>query len=579
MRSPAPPTERDVVLTLAGCGAAGLLLGVMWRPAWQDAIEPAQVLAGLVGYPPDNPVYLYSTRTWTVLHQAGALLLAAGVSERTLSLVLSGMMGMLSFQALGMCALAVGGDLLLALLAPAFILLTNTASGGVTYPVHLLGVSFTYGTVGLSWVLLAIALMAAGQPKWGALLLGFSPAVHLTIGTLAVVAVSAAAMLAPVRGALHTGVRHGAAGLVAAVASAAAHSMIVGTPVPIGVAAVAQYWDDHRRPFPLFGARALATWLSAAIPALWLARFRRDLPAQAHVLTAAIVSATVVGMALSLSYWLPPGAVPHVLPALMPSRLLNLGVLACMALFIGLSARYRSSAPAQSAVAAMVVALAAFAAWSAPGDDPRPAMAVGWLSMGMAAVVMAVAAERRRRGTAVPPADPRLVLWLRRATVGTMTAALCAAVIAAAAGFDSAMRQELRDRTNDPLLAAAAARPGLLLTGGNTHQIQLVTRRPVLVDGGALDALAYVPEAGPETARILRAVYGLDLPAIQRGGAGQIPDEGGRAVWEAREAAEWRRLGREFGFTDVLADRSWSLRLPPVAANAAYVLYAIPPQD
>jgi hypothetical protein len=36
---------------------------------WQDAVEPAQVIAGLVRYPPDNPVYQHSTRTWTLLHQ------------------------------------------------------------------------------------------------------------------------------------------------------------------------------------------------------------------------------------------------------------------------------------------------------------------------------------------------------------------------------------------------------------------------------------------------------------------------------------------------------------------------------
>jgi hypothetical protein len=160
-----------------------------------------------------------------------------------------------------------------------------------------------------------------------------------------------------------------------------------------------------------------------------------------------------------------------------------------------------------------------------------------------------------------------------------MAAALGGLVVAAASDSSEAMRRELRDRTTDPLFSMVSARPGLLLTGGNMHQIQLVTRRPVLLDGGALDGLAYVPEAEPATGRILKEVYGLDLASIARTGAGQLPEDGGRAAWEARDTAGWRRLGREFGFTDVLAERAWSLQLPVVAVNAEYVLYAIPQQD
>ena len=52
---------------------------------------------------------------------------------------------------------------------------------------------------------------------------------------------------------------------------------------------------------------------------------------------------------------------------------------------------------------------------------------------------------------------------------------------------------------------------GLLLTGGSLHLIQFRTRRPVLLDGGGLDALPYAPESGPEMQRVLLDVYGIDL--------------------------------------------------------------------
>lgn len=52
----------------------GLGLALL-RPAWQVAVEPGQVLAGIVQYPPDNPFYIYQIKLWTILHQASAVML------------------------------------------------------------------------------------------------------------------------------------------------------------------------------------------------------------------------------------------------------------------------------------------------------------------------------------------------------------------------------------------------------------------------------------------------------------------------------------------------------------------------
>src|SRR4051812_16940439 len=72
--------RRDLLVVLASSGAVGFLLGEL-HPSWHDALEPAQVLAGLVRYPIPTPVYLYSVQTWTVIHQVLALALLAGLSE------------------------------------------------------------------------------------------------------------------------------------------------------------------------------------------------------------------------------------------------------------------------------------------------------------------------------------------------------------------------------------------------------------------------------------------------------------------------------------------------------------------
>ena len=75
--------------------------------------QGVRAMAGLVTYPPDNIFYIYHTRLWTVLHQILAVALRAGVSEITLSLVISGVQGMLTFQALALFVYALSRDVLL----------------------------------------------------------------------------------------------------------------------------------------------------------------------------------------------------------------------------------------------------------------------------------------------------------------------------------------------------------------------------------------------------------------------------------------------------------------------------------
>ena len=59
-------------------GILGFGVGMIGFPDWQVAVETAQVVAGLVPYPPDNIFYIYHTRLWTALHQMLAVALRRG---------------------------------------------------------------------------------------------------------------------------------------------------------------------------------------------------------------------------------------------------------------------------------------------------------------------------------------------------------------------------------------------------------------------------------------------------------------------------------------------------------------------
>ena len=97
---------------LAISGILGFRIGLIGFPTWHISVETAQVVAGLVRYPPDNPFYIYHTKLWSLVIQLCAALLRAGVSEITLSLALSGLLGMISFQGLALVTYAIGRDAL-----------------------------------------------------------------------------------------------------------------------------------------------------------------------------------------------------------------------------------------------------------------------------------------------------------------------------------------------------------------------------------------------------------------------------------------------------------------------------------
>ena len=126
--------------------------------------------------------------------------------------------------------------------------------------------------------------------------------------------------------------------------------------------------------------------------------------------------------------------------------------------------------------------------------------------------------------------------------------------------------------------AISAERKGVLATAGTFHLVQLYTRRPVLLDGGALDTLTYAPASGPAMERILHDVYDIDFfnPPRELRGSAWIPHEFNRPVWEGYTRQKWEEIGRTFDVTQVLTRANYVLDLPIVVEQSGLKLYWIP---
>jgi hypothetical protein len=614
----------------------GIALGVS-LPELHHGVESAQVLAGIVEYPPESPVYAYHLRIWTLVNQILALLLCLGFSERELSVAVSGAVGMLSFLALALCALAASRDRWLALLAPSWIYFLGLHKLGVCYPIFLLGQPYTFGMMGSSYGLLALALLGLGCRRTGLFLLGLAPAVHATLGSwcLAVGVVSLLLEGRERRAERLRGAGFLAAGLLVSLGSLLCQLWLArGLPEPDAgasetlIRAFVQHWDSHRYPIPSTHPVLGLTLEFLVLCGVWLrvGDLRRELGSAGGVLLRALAISGALGLAAALStHWL--DRLPLWFVVAMPGRYLNLTTLALAPVLLGLVGRWPGTPLSTllllaAALAAAVLtlpgtppvpptvalqlgllgcALLTLLRWLRPDDaSARPAGRAAGLSRALALALLAVpplvlgnfdplvlALVLAASGALVAVLDPPAWIAGHRVSSRPLRAAALSVLLLAAFGLVTGVgarwerpADRLTDWSNDAFLSRVAAGSGALLSAGDLERVQLRTRRSVVLDGGALDGLVYAPGSAPQVRRILRSVYGEDLQRpsrdIRRERPGALLPRSGKALWERRSPEAWTRLAKRYGFTQVLAPAGWRLRLPRVAAGRMLLLYRVP---
>ncbi|HKT80003.1 MAG TPA: hypothetical protein VJP86_07265, partial [Vicinamibacterales bacterium] len=336
-------------LVLGVSGAFGFYLGFRVYPNWQVAVETAQVVAGIVKYPAGNPFYIYHTKLWTILHQICAVALLAGVSEITLSRVLSGVIGMVSIQALSLCTYAFCRRPWLSIGSGLFVLATRSASNGANYPILLMATEHTYGALGLSTFALAGAALGAGLPGLGGFLVGLMPSIHPSLGLWLWIIVLLAVLwdVAYARAEFARAFWWFAAGAAITTISLVVQLTVTYDVPKIDPAEAAKYfyafvnfWDVHRSSVNINGLAVLVNRVVLGVGILWLLMFRSQLPRQAAFLLRMMVIGAAVGIAMAYASWIPPDRIPLSVLTVMPTRVLNFNGMIVVAALIGLIARY-----------------------------------------------------------------------------------------------------------------------------------------------------------------------------------------------------------------------------------------------
>jgi hypothetical protein len=575
-----------VACVLILSGALGWHVGAGAFADWQVAVESAQVVARLVEYPAGNPFYVYHTKLWTILHQVLAVLLVTGVSERTLSVAVSGALGVVSFQALSLIAYALSGDVLIAAGASAFIFFTRVAEANAIYPIWLVGTSHTYGVSALSFCALVVGFLGCGWYRTGLFLLGVAPAVHPSLGAwlILIAAIVFVSDWRSLSSDLRPALPAFLAGCGATLASLAFQLMFVSDVPDVDpsttskyLAAFVSFWDIHRQPVSLEAAAVRVNASALVISLFFLIRRPLELAGPARLLMRFVAATATLSLVLALISWIPADRMPPALLIAMPGRVLNLNMLMVAALLIGLFGAGRRTWSASLLLLLLCFALVVgnrSGLWTFEGDhrsllEVPAAMRPNATNVVLiGALVALVVSSARRRG------DRPVVA--RAAYIATVTLLAWTAVLTW--NLDRPRGFDMADRTSDVLFRMLSEGRGLLLTGGDLHLIQLRTRRPVLLDGGGLDALPYAIESAPEMERILREVYGVDLlnPPEEARYRGAVPPEFTKAVWQSYSRERWDEVANRFGVRQVLAPGDWDLKLPVAVRNPTLTVYDIP---
>ncbi|HET6881160.1 MAG TPA: hypothetical protein VFI31_13450 [Pirellulales bacterium] len=360
----------DVAAILFVGAVCGVFYGLTC--GWQIAVESAQVVAGVVEYPPDNPFYMYHVKSWTLLHQLPALLLKCGVSEAALSMGIACTAATLFLQSLGLICYSFCRDRLLASAVPMVYLATNVVKGcGAVYPIFIIPNEYwtSYGVTGTACALFAWSLWGLGLRRPAAFVCGLSPAVHPALGAWCI-AITTVALVwtwitayvqrrqpmqnakwkmqnAESRAGSVPALRWFVAGAGVTVISFLTQQYLArGLPPADPVlsqkllAAFVEGWDNHRVPFPLTSVDCQYGWCLLTLTAAAHAWFAGKLPRESRLLLRILLVSALGSMALCIvthvSRWLPMAVMMA-----MPGRFINLAVLAYPATLLGLLARGR----------------------------------------------------------------------------------------------------------------------------------------------------------------------------------------------------------------------------------------------
>lgn len=390
-----------VNITLLISGLIGFFLGLLYAK-YQWIVGPAQILAGIVKYPPSNHFYILTMKSWSTLNQISALLLHFGVSEQALSFLWSGIMGMVSFMALSVGILILSRRVVFSLLASFFIFFIHGVwFQGINYPISLMGTEGPYTSLGLSFYFLVMCLFSAGYYKSGGLLLGLAPAIHATQGLWYTLVIAICIMwdFQYHKEFLKKAWVYIIIGYAISAVSLICHLLFFYEAQKISIDilskyyyALIRYWTEHLMRFNLFTGN-MARVIISLILSIWALRFLKNTSRNLIFFFRSFIVTAVIAGIFSVVYWLPPekASLYYNLILMYPARLFNYNILGSFVVLVGLLGRFKDNRWVQLNLSIFVIALFVYKfIYKESSTLPLTPVSIGLMFMSSIALILSL---------------------------------------------------------------------------------------------------------------------------------------------------------------------------------------------
>jgi len=586
-------------------GLVGCCLGLS-NASWQVAVETGQVLAGIVKYPVENPFYMYHIKAFTIINHISALLLLLIKSEKVVSIIISGLLGMISFQALGMLIFAINRNIYISVLGVLFIYFTNYVGEGVIYPIWLLGQPHTFGILGLSFTVLVIALIASECYRAGLFCLGLIPCIHAPMAIWLFLIIFAAGIFHRdfVKKIIRTYYWYFLAGLAISILLLLyqLHLMqILPTIEPETkkqyLDSFTKYWDSHRRQFYWDSAVPMkehfARWgiffciYSVVVGFLGLKYFKGKSPLAFAFRV--IIASGILSLFLGIMTHLPSEDIPSFMLILMPGRFINLNNVVFAASLLGILTYGGNKDYKANYNIFVFLLVCSFFSRTYQVQFYSSAAVLIWLAY----VTFYKCYNNKTSFRNTVPVKflyklikKRVFLFTEKHKVGYESLLLFFIVIFLAINLprEAFIRHYLvypgdfKNLNNSEFYLKASQGSGIMLTTHHAFTTPLKTRRPILVDMASPNFFLYALESSEIYNNILKKAYGIDLlipPPREYRHRGILPDLY-KELWEKRSVEEWQAIKNEFNVVDILTRIDWELSLPVITKNESMILYEIP---
>jgi hypothetical protein len=589
---------------ILGSSLLGAIIGAFCVPTWSAGVESAEVLAGLVRMPFDNPTYLYHTGVysfWCI--QLSAILLKMGLSAKTISILSSGLECATAFAAISACSLIFFRSVLTAILCPLlFTLMLHPTEHG--YAIMYLPSIHVFGQMGMYSALLCLSLLSLGYRRLGLFLLGMLPSIHASIALMAWTA--ALVGFFPERKKLWAERKKVLPpfflGVVFTAVTLAIQKIIFSQPpIPFDHSAIDDlmraftlYWDPHRHPMLWRNFRVDLCIFAYAIYRL---NYRKNEISEGEkFFLTGITGMTVVAAGYCAIYNLFPQIfMGTLINTLLLKRWLNLNTLLMPLLAVTLLAKLSLEKRSIIATGALVIVilLIIFGPPTTLNTVDRKVLLEHWQGGHLSSIFIDAFYYKRlyyELGLLIAVALP-LMKRLNKTYSSSFVRPVVGIFLAFTLGIAGwyLAKFKLSDHSNFVLTPASSlaleyskqrsVKDGILIPGPGSEQfIQLFSHQGVLLDLKGLTQATYKPSSIVKMEEILNTIYGTsfrnadDRPRMEDG----TDTDGIRDLWEHRSVEEWKKIRQKYNTTVILADSHWKLQLPLFSSKDEFAIYEIP---